>query len=226
VKIKALIGSSLVLGCLMSVSAFAQTLPASCSVTTATGTGSKFFIPSANGVNMLVWGNGTGANQNTYNNLLNAAAARCVLVAAATTANSGNGTQMRDAFNQARQRFASKLRANFRTCTSGHSQGGGATFNAANVIGSAVTCGVALEPDTVFTITIARPVAANVDMTCIFGTRDNLAPAQPNNLNNCRRNSTIFKTVTVNASHTGWINQANGGTVGTAQRNEINRLLR
>lgn len=225
VKIKAIIGSSILLG-LMSAGAMAQSLPASCSVTVQNGTGARFYIPNATGVNMLVWGNGTGGGAATYTNLLNAAAARCVLVAAATTANSGGGTEMRDAFNQARQRFAARLRPNFRTCTSGHSQGGGATFNAANVIGSAVTCGIALEPDTVFTVRINRPVAANVDITCIFGNRDTLAPAQPSNLNNCRRNSTIFKTVTVNASHLDWINRAGGGTVGTAQRNEINRLLR
>lgn len=225
-NIKSMVGGGLLLGCLMSASVFAQALPASCSVTTQNGTGAKFFVPNATGVNILVWGNGTGGNANTYNNLLNAAAARCVLVAAATTANSGGGTEMRDALNQARTRFANIIRANPRICTSGHSQGGGATFNAANVIGSAVTCGIALEPDTVFTVTINRPVAANVDVTCIFGNNDNLAPAQPNNLNNCRRNSTIFKTVTVNASHLNWINAANGGTVGTAQRNEINRLLR
>ena len=228
-KIKAIIGSSIVLG-LMSVGAMAQTLPASCGVRVSNGTGARFYEPTnLNGarVNILVWGNGTGGGAATYSNLLNAAAARCVLVAAATTANSGEGTQMRDALNQARSRFANIIRTtNLRIATSGHSQGGGATFNAANVIGSAVTAGIALEPDTVFTIQIRRPVAANVDMTCIFGNRDNLAPAQPSNLNNCRRNSTIFKTLTVSASHLNWINQTGGGTVGTAQRNEINRLLR
>jgi len=228
VKIKAIIGSSIVLGCLMSVSAFAQT----CSVTTQNGTGARFYVPSGAGpdgdgrYNILIWGNGTGGSATTYQGLLTAAAQRCVLVAAATTANSGSGTQMRDAFNQARSRFANILENPLKACTSGHSQGGGATFNAANVIGAAVSCGIALQPDTVFTVSINRPVAANVDITCIFGNADTLAPAQPSNLNNCRRNSTIFRTQTVAASHLNWISRAGGGVVGTAQRAQIDRLLR
>lgn len=223
-NIKTLIASSLVVGCLMSASAFAQT----CSVQRIAAGANVFFVPSGGPgtYNILGWGNGTGGNATTYNTLLNAAAQRCVLVAAATTANSGGGTEVRDAVAAARTRFANILRSPLKIGVSGHSQGGGGTFNAINVIGAAATVGIAVEPDTVFTVSIQRPVAANVDMTCIFGNRDNLAPAQPNNLNNCRRNATIFRTVTVNASHLNWINAANGGTVGTAQRNEINRLLR
>lgn len=211
----------------MSVSAFAQT----CSVTTQTGTGSKFFIPAnANNANakfnILIWGNGTGANGNTYNSLLTAAAQRCVLVAAATTANSGGGTEMRDAFNQAKSRFANILRSPLKACTSGHSQGGGGSFNAANVIGSEVSCIIAVQPDTVFTVTIQRPVAANVDTTCIFSNNDTLAPAQPNNLNNCRANSTIFRTVQTAGNHFTTPNARGGGAPGQAQRDQIDRLLR
>jgi hypothetical protein len=224
VNIKALIGSAIVLGCLASASAFAQT----CSVQRITAGANVFYVPNggAGTYNILGWGNGTGANGATYTGLLTAAAQRCVLVAAATTANSGSGTQVRDAVNAARSRFANILRSPLRIGTSGHSQGGGGSFNAANVIGSAATVVIALEPDTVFTTSIQRPVAANVDVTCIFGNADGLAPAQPSNLNNCRRNSTIFRTVTVAASHLNWINRAGGGTVGAAQRTQIDRLLR
>lgn len=223
-NIKAIIGSALVLGCLASTSVFAQT----CSVQRITAGANVFYVPSGGpgNYNILGWGNGTGGNGATYTGLLTAAAQRCVLVAAATTANSGNGTDVRNAVAAARTRFAGILRSPLRIGTSGHSQGGGGSFNAANVIGAGVTAVIALQPDTVFTTSIQRPVAANVDVTCIFGNRDNLAPAQPSNLNNCRRNSTIFRTQTVAASHLNWISRAGGGVVGTAQRAQIDRLLR
>jgi hypothetical protein len=220
---KIAIGSSIVLG-LMSATSFAQT----CTVQRISAAPNTFYVPSGGDgtYNILGWGNGTGGSATTYQGLLTAAAQRCVLVAAANTANSGSGTQVRDAVAAARARFASRLNNPLKIGVSGHSQGGGGTFNAINAIGAAATVGIAVEPDTVFTVTIQRPVAANVDMTCIFGNRDNLAPAQPSNLNNCRRNSTIFRTVTVSASHLNWISQAGGGTIGTAQRAQIDRTLR
>jgi len=223
VNIKALIGSALVLGCLASASAFAQT----CTVQRIAAGANVFFVPSGGPgtYNILGWGNGTGGGATTYNSLLNAAAQRCVLVAAATTANSGGGTQVRDAVAAARTRFANILRQPLRICTSGHSQGGGGSFNAANVIGSSVDCIIAVQPDTVFTTSIQRPVAANVDTTCIFSTGDRLAPAQPSNLNNCRRNSTIFRTVTTSGTHFSTVGTT-GGQPGVAQRAQIDRLLR
>jgi cysteine synthase len=209
----------------MSASAFAQTLPSSCSVNVVTGTGARFYVPSTTvPVNVLIWGNGTGGGATTYSSLLNAAASRCVLVAAATTANAGSGVAMRDAFNQARSRFATRLRSPLRACTSGHSQGGGGSFNAANVIGSAVDCVIAVQPDTVFTVTIGRPVAANVDVTCIFSTGDTLAPAS-RNAGNCRRNATIYRQVTTSGTHFS-PTRTRGGAPGTAQRAQIDRLLR
>jgi hypothetical protein len=224
VNIKAIIGSALVLGCLASASAFAQT----CSVRVVDSGPNRFYVPSGGpgNYNILGWGNGTGGGRTTYTELLTAAAQRCVLVAAATTANSGNGTEVAAAVRAAQASFAGILRSPLRIGTSGHSQGGGGSFNAANVIGPAATVVIALQPDTRFTTTIRRPVAANVDVTCIFGNRDSLAPAQPSNLNNCRRNSTIFRTQTVSASHLNWIRQNDGGTVGAAQRAQIDRLLR
>jgi hypothetical protein len=225
VNIKSIIGSALVLGCLASASAFAQT----CSVQRISAPPNVFFVPSGGptpgSYNILGWGNGTGGGATTYNNLLNAAAQRCVLVAAATTANSGNGTEVAAAVAAARSRFANILRSPLVIGTSGHSQGGGGSFNAANVIGPAATVVIALQPDTRFTTRINRPVARNVDVTCIFGNRDSLAPAS-GNAANCRNNSTIYRQVTVSASHLNWINQAGGGTVGVAQRVQIDRLLR
>jgi hypothetical protein len=224
VNIKAIIGSTLVLGCLASASAFAQT----CSVQRISAAPNTFYVPSGGDgtYHILGWGNGTGGSSTTYTGLLTAAAQRCVLVAAANTANSGNGTEVAAAVRAAQARFATRLNNPLRIGTSGHSQGGGGSFNAANVIGPAATVIIALQPDTVFTTRIQRPVGAGVDVTCIFGNRDGLAPAQPSNLNNCRRNSTIFRTVTVSASHLNWISRSGGGTVGAAQRVQIDRLLR
>jgi len=210
----------------MSADVFAQTLPSSCSVTRVTGTGAVFYVPSTTlPVNMLGWGNGTGGSSTTYQSLLTAAASRCVLVAAATTGSAGSGAAIRDAVNQARSRFASRLRSPLRICTSGHSQGGGGSFNAARLLGSAAAqCVIAVQPDTVFTTRIQGPVAANVDVTCIFSTGDNLAPAS-RNAGNCRANSTIYRQVTTSGTHfapTG----TNGGAPGSAQRAQIDRLLR
>lgn len=223
VNIKVLIGSALLLGGFMSGSAFAQT----CRVTTQNGTGAVFYVPSggSGSYNILAWGNGTGGNAATYRGLLTAAAERCVLVAAATTANSGSGIQVRDALTQATRRFANIIRPNARICTSGHSQGGGGSFNAANVIGSAVSCIIAVQPDTVFTTRIQRPVSASVDTTCIFSTGDVLAPALPSNARNCRANSRIYRQVTTFGTHFAPV-VGTGGAVGRAMRNQIDRLLR
>lgn len=223
VNIKVLIASSLLLGCLMSAGAFAQT----CSVSRQSGSGAVFYVPSGSDgrYNLLGWGNGTGGGSTTYQGLLTAAAQRCVLVAAATTSSSGSGTDVRDAVSQARSRYGNILNSNLKICTSGHSQGGGGSFNAANAIGSAVSCVIAVQPDTVYTTRIQRPVASNVDVTCIFSTGDVLAPALPYNALNCRTNSTIYRQVTTSGTHFAPVS-GTGGQVGAAMRTQIDRLLR
>jgi hypothetical protein len=223
VNIKALIGSALLLGGLMCADAFAQT----CTVTTQDVNGARFYVPRGGDgtYNILGWGNGTGGDVNTYTSLLTAAAQRCVLVAAATTANSGSGVDVQNAVNQARTRFAGILNQNPRICISGHSQGGGGSFNAANLLGAAVAnCIIAVQPDTVATVRIQRPVAATVDVTCIFSRSDFLAPAS-RNAGNCRNNSTIYKQVSTAGGHFAPIGTT-GGAPGAAQRVEIDRLLR
>lgn len=206
----------------MSASAFAQT----CSVTRVAGNGATFLVPSGGDgtFNILGWGNGTSASFNTYQGLLTAAAQRCVLVAAANTSSAGNGAAIRDAVNQAKSRFANILNTNLRVCTSGHSQGGGGSFNAARLLGSAAQCVIAVQPDTRLTTRIQGPVGPTVDVTCIFSTSDTLAPASTN-AGNCRRNSTIYKQVTTAGTHFA-PTSGTGGQPGAAQRAEIDRLLR
>jgi len=220
-NIKVLVRGALLLGCLMSASAFAQT----CSVRQVNGNQAVFFVPSGGDgrYNILGWGNGTGATVAGYDGLLRAAAARCVLVAAATTSNSGSGVEVQNAVNQARSRFSNILNANPRVCTSGHSQGGGGSFNAANRLGA--QCVIAVQPDTVFTTRIFAPVGRNVDVTCIFSVADVLAPALPSNSLNCRLNSTIYREATTAGTHFAPLT-GNGGGPGTAMRAAIDRLLR
>lgn len=225
-NIRVLAGGSLLFSCLMSATAFAQTAQ-TCSVTRVTGTNAVFYVPSGGDgkYNLLGWGNGTGGTANSYQGALTAAAQNCVLVAAATTTNAGTGVAIRDAVNQAQSRFSDILNADLKICTSGHHQGGTGSFNAAILLGSAVSCVIAVQPDTVFTARISRPVAPNVDVTCIFAASDTLAPAQPNNSKNCRLNSTIYREVLVSGTFA-TLFSGTGGEVGAAMRAEIDRLLR
>lgn len=219
-NIKVLIGSSLLLGCLMSANASAAT----CSVSRVSTTGTVFYVPSGGPgtYNLLAWGNGTGGSSTTYQSLLTAAAQRCVFVAAATTANSGSGVDVQNSVNAAKSRYASKLRSPLKICTSGHSQGGGGSFNSANRLGA--QCVIAVQPDTVYTTSITRPVSSSTDVVCIFSTSDVLAPALPFNSLNCRANSTRYSEETTYGTHFA-PTSGTGGGVGSVQRTYIDRWM-
>lgn len=225
---RALIGSSAVLAsCLLSATAFA--VPGDggsggCSVTRESGSGAVFYVPRGGDgtYNILGWGNGTGGTSSTYRGLLEAAAARCVLVAAATTANSGTGREVESAVNQARTRYRSIVGTNPKVCTSGHSQGGGGSFNAANRLGA--QCVIAVQPDTVYTTRIDRPVSSNTDVVCIFSTGDTLAPALPFNAANCRANSTRYSQESTSGTHFA-PTSGDGGAPGRAMREYIDRWM-
>ncbi len=223
------VSAALLSGVLMSSSALATTPGGGgggggCSVTTERGNGAVFYVPrgGSGSYNILAWGNGTGGGSSTYRSLLTAAAEQCVLVAAATTANSGSGREVESAVNQAKSRYSSILASDPKVCTSGHSQGGGGSFNAANRLNA--ECVIALQPDTVFTTRIDRPVGANVDVVCIFTSGDVLAPALPSNAANCRRNSTKYTQENGSGTHFAPIS-GSGGDPGRFQREYINRWL-
>ena len=223
----ALIGSAVLASCLLSTTALA--IPGgggggNCSVTRETGSGAVFYVPRGGDgtYNILGWGNGTGGSSSTYRGLLEAAAARCVLVAAATTANSGSGAEVQSAVNQAKTRYRSIVGANPKVCTSGHSQGGGGSFNAANRLGA--QCVIAVQPDTVFTTRIERPVASTTDVVCIFSTGDTLAPALPSNGPNCRRNSTRYTQESTSGTHFA-PTSGDGGAPGRVMREYIDRWM-
>jgi hypothetical protein len=222
----ALIGSAILASCLLSATASATGGGGSgaCSVSRETGSGAVFYVPRGGDgtYNILGWGNGTGGSSSTYRGLLEAAAARCVLVAAATTANSGSGAEVQSAVNQARSRYSSIVGANPKVCTSGHSQGGGGSFNAANRLGA--QCIIAVQPDTVFTTRIERPVASTTDVVCIFSTGDTLAPALPSNGPNCRRNSTRYTQESTSGTHFA-PTSGDGGAVGRVMREYIDRWM-
>jgi len=222
----ALIGSAVLAGCLLSATASATGGggSGSCSVTRETGSGAVFYVPRGGDgtYNILGWGNGTGGSSSTYRGLLEAAASHCVLVAAATTANSGSGADVQSAVTQALSRYRSIVGASPKVCTSGHSQGGGGSFNAANRI--AAQCVIAVQPDTVFTTSILRPVSATTDVVCIFSTGDTLAPALPSNGPNCRRNSTRYTQESTTGTHFA-PTSGDGGAVGRVMREYIDRWM-
>ncbi len=224
---KILLGASVLAGLFLSATAAAIPPPGGggeCRVNVQSTTGTRFYVPSggSGSYNILGWGNGTGGGATTYSGLLTSVAEQCILVAAATTANSGNGRDVQSAVNQARSRFGNILRSNLTICTSGHSQGGGGAFNAANLIDA--DCVIGLQPDTVFTTRINRPVAADVDVVCIFSTGDFLAPALPSNGPNCRRNSTRYQQVSTSGSHFTPVS-GTGGAPGAQMREFARRWL-
>lgn len=195
-----------------------------CRVSRDNGSGAVFYVPSGGSgtYNILGWGNGTGGTSSTYRGLLESVAEQCILVAAATTANSGSGREVESAVNQAKSRYSNIVGSNPKVCTSGHSQGGGGSFNAANRLGA--DCVIAVQPDTVYTTSIDRPVASNVDVVCIFSTSDTLAPASPFNANNCRRNSTRYTQETTSGGHFA-PTSGDGGAPGRVMREYAARWL-
>ncbi len=219
-------GSAILASCLLSATASATGGggSSSCSVTRETGSGAVFYVPrGGDGIyNILGWGNGTGGSSTTYRGLLEAAAARCVLVAAATTANSGSGAEVQSAVTQALSRYRSIVGSSPKVCTSGHSQGGGGSFNAANRLGA--QCVIAVQPDTVFTTSISRPVSSSTDVVCIFSTGDTLAPALPSNGANCRRNSTRYTQESTSGTHFA-PTSGDGGAPGRVMREYIDRWM-
>ncbi len=224
---KVLLGGSAVLAALMlSVNASARDdSGGGCSVTEVSpwGLDTTFFVPSGTGpFPVLGWGNGTGGSVGSYDGMLEAAAEQCVIVAAAETSSSGSGRDVRDAVREAQSRY----NTNDVVCTSGHSQGGGGSFNAARLLGSSTDCVIAVQPDTVFTVRIDGPVSSNTNVVCIFTSGDTLAPAFPSNGSNCRRNSPgTYVQESGSGSHFA-PNSGTGGDPGRFQREYINRWMK
>jgi len=194
-----------------------------CSIDRVSAVGSTFYVPRGNGpFNILGWGNGTGGTSSTYRGLLEAVAEECILVAAANTSSSGSGADVQNAVNEARSRYASKVGSNPKVSTSGHSQRGGGAFNAANRLDA--DCVIGLQPDTVYTVSIYRPVASYVDVVCIFSTGDTLAPALPFNSLNCRANSTRYSEELTSGTHF-TPTYGDGGAPGDEMRNYARNWL-
>lgn len=192
-----------------------------CSVRRVSGVGSTFYVPSDPSnrnarFNILGWGNGTGGTSITYSSVLESIASHCILVAAANTANSGSGREVQSAVNDARSRYSNILVSNPKVCTSGHSQGGGGSFNAANRLNA--QCVIAVQPDTVYTTRIDRPVASNVEVIALWSSLDVLAPASPFNASNAERNSSILTQVETSGEDHFTITLGRGGDIGTLFR--------
>lgn len=157
-----------------------------CSVNRVRSGSSTLYIPSNRSdsnaqFNVLVWGNGTGGGATTYSTLLESVASHCIAVAAANTANSGDGSEMQDALNTLRSRYGNILRSDHKVCTAGHSQGGGGSFNAANLVDA--DCVIPVQPDTRFTTRIRGDLDRDVEVITLWGENDTLAPASGNRRN-------------------------------------------
>jgi hypothetical protein len=189
----------------------------SCRVNRVSGTGATFYVPSGGSgrYNILGWGNGTGGTSTTYSALLETIASHCVLVAAANTSSSGDGTDVRDAVNDARLRYGSILNSDPKVCTSGHSQGGGGSFNAANLLNA--DCVIAVQADTRFTTRISDALDSDVEVIALWGSSDTLAP-RSGNLANVRNNSSIMTSVETSGESHFAPTSGRGGDIGTMFR--------
>lgn len=191
-----------------------------CTVTRTSVGGSTFYVPrdrnnSSAKFNILVWGNGTGGTSSTYRSMLETVASQCILVAAANTSNAGTGAEMETALNSARSRYSSIIAPNARVCTSGHSQGGGGSFNAANRFNA--DCVIPVQPDTRFTTQIYSRLANRVEVITLWSSADTLAPASGNRRNVENASTILTQVETAGESHfapTG----SRGGNIGTMLR--------
>jgi len=180
--------------------------------------GTTFYVPRGGDgdYNILAWGNGTGGNALTYSSMLERLASHCILVAAANTANAGSGRPIEDAVEDALSRYDNILADDPVVCTSGHSQGGGGSFNAARLLDA--DCVISVQADTVFTTQIDRRVDLTVDVIALWSSADALAPRLPFNDRNGRDASTSYVSIeTRGEGHFAPV-AGTGGDIGVLQR--------
>lgn len=191
-----------------------------CRVNRVSGFGSTFYVPSdpsnSNArFNILGWGNGTGGTSSTYSSMLESIASHCILVAAANTANSGTGSEVEDAVDSARSRYSNILVSNAKVCTSGHSQGGGGSFNAANRLDA--ECVIPVQADTRFTTSIYNDLDRDVEVIALWSSSDTLAPASGNRRNVENASSILTQVETQGEGHFA-PTSGRGGDIGTLFR--------
>lgn len=189
----------------------------SCSVNRISAGANTFYVPSGGGgsYNVLGWGNGTGGTSLTYRGLLERMASHCIFVAAANTSNAGDGTEIRDAVNAARSSFG-QISSNPVVCTSGHSQGGGGSFNAASLLGA--DCIISVQADTVFTTRITRTLPADTDVIALWSENDSLAPRSTNSGNTFGAARDTYVSIETDGESHFAPASGSGGDVGTVQR--------
>ena len=199
--------------------------PCSVSEVSPFGSPNTFFVPSGGGgnYNILGWGNGTGASVGSYDGMLERLASHCILVAAAETSSSGSGTAIVDAINDAKSRYSGILASNPLVCTSGHSQGGGGSFNAAGRADA--NCVISVQADTVFTTSIVRSLDPGTDVVALWSENDTLAP-RTTNIGNVR-DAVVDTFVSIESDGETHFapNSGTGGDVGALQRLAAKALL-
>ena len=119
----------------------------------------------------LTWGNGTGGSPSTYSGLLRNWASYGILVVASNSGSTGTGSQMVQGITVVQN---GGLGYNGYVCTSGHSQGGSGTVNAAR--DSRVDCAMPIQLDNRFTATSNGRDLNGKPSLILCGSIDTLAP--------------------------------------------------
>ena len=142
-------------------------------VQTMSVSGFTLFLPVGRpaGSPVLTWGNGTGASPSTYSGLLNQWASYGIIVVASTSSSTGTGSQMVQGITVAQ---GSSIGGGNFVCTSGHSQGGSGTVNAAR--DSRVDCTLPIQLDNTFTATSDGRDISGKPSLILCGSSDSLAP--------------------------------------------------
>ena len=171
-------------------------------------TGYTLFLGNGGGAKPgLTWANGTGATPPVYRDILTRVASFGTQVVASNSTGTGNGTAVADGVGVLRNADASVGRD---FCTSGHSQGGSGSINAARIItqrGTAnVRCTIPVQPDNRFTASSNGADIRGIGLI-LCGTADTLAPcngttSNGNGLFTQSRVPTVQVSV-VGAAHTG-----------------------
>ena len=190
-------------------------------VRTVSTNGYTLFLGNGSGPKPgLTWANGTGGSPTNYTDILRRVASFGTQVVASNSPQTGNGQAVADGVGVLRG-ADSTVTTDF--CTSGHSQGGSGSINAARIIaqrGTAnVRCTIPVQPDNVFTASSNGGDIRGLGLI-LCGSADGLAPcdirgqgANGNGLFNQSQRPTVEITV-VGAGHTGPGSPAGGNNGG------------
>lgn len=182
---------------------------------------STFYVPANSKnpnmrYNILGWGNGSAMSANTYSKVLESIASHCIFVAAANTSAAGSGKEIQNSVDSAISQYPKLITAQPKICTSGHSQGGGGSMNAANRLNA--DCVITIQADTLYTSKINHPLARDVEVISLWSSSDTISPANPTNFKSIDQNSSILTSIETYKENHFTITSKRGGNIGTLFR--------